>query len=184
MPATANYGWIYPTEGGDIGTWDTILNTLFIDADVDVKAVEDIAVKDLTHKNAQFIVPGGDLSQYWFGSILGTYENAAGNPLNDTNLIRLDLRVGTKITGFSTRGVVSGARACVASLVYVTIADASETQVSAGHSFLGALTTQTTSSLNHAVVAGRTYFVKLTPSGGTGTDGAQCRGVNVAVATV
>lgn len=41
MPATPNYGFIYPTPGTEEDTWGAILNTLFIDVDEELKRVED-----------------------------------------------------------------------------------------------------------------------------------------------
>lgn len=38
--ATTNYGWTPPTVAGSSGTWGTLLNTLFDEADADLYAVE------------------------------------------------------------------------------------------------------------------------------------------------
>lgn len=43
MAATVNYSWTYPTVGADVDTWGGILNTLFIDADADLFAVQGTA---------------------------------------------------------------------------------------------------------------------------------------------
>lgn len=47
MAATVNYSWTYPTVGADLDTWGGILNQAFIDADADLKAVDDVAAAAL-----------------------------------------------------------------------------------------------------------------------------------------
>ena len=41
MPDTTNYGWTYPTVGGNADTWGTVINTAFQAIDTSLKAVED-----------------------------------------------------------------------------------------------------------------------------------------------
>jgi len=168
MPATANYAWIYPTEGGDIGTWDTILNTLFVDADADVKAVEDIAVKDLTATNNHIYAAGTGFGQGWTfvddGSPSRVYVNGAYPTGLGTFVLPLwNLRVGQKITAFKSRGWRVDNATCSVRLSYYDTSGA-RTEVSAGHSLPAAEGDTETTGLTHTVAANRFYFIEFIPT--------------------
>jgi hypothetical protein len=166
MPVTTNYGWTMPTEGGDTGVWDTILNALFQDIDDQVFALEGrIEALEGYALASEIFISGFDSIAPVVNGVAawdsGGVEYANLNPLNLPLRIPLrHLRVGMQITGFQSNGAVAGSRSATVSLY--RLHDAGATQVSAGHA-LGSSTT----GLTHDVLADNQYFLLVTPSGGS-----------------
>lgn len=165
MPTTTNYGWAIPTEGGDTGVWDTILNAAFDDIDADlfdvdgrVAVLEDfVLASDLFVSGYDGIIP--------FISGVGQWDNGVEygslNPFNSPYRIPLrNLRPGMRITGFQSNGGVTGTRTATVALYRVHGGGA--TEVNAGHS-IG----NTTSGLTHDVLADNQYFLYVIPAGGS-----------------
>lgn len=168
MPTTTRYSWTIPTEGGDSGTWDTILNTLF--AAIDEQVFQN--ARDLASINDKRFMAGmgnGRLSSGgWFHSAIGgAIENAVDNPAGVVYTIQIPVRVGQRITGFTSYGARFGNRAAQVSLWYSDVGGGSS-QISAGHSLpLTTAAETTTGSLTHDVLANRFYFIQVAPSGGS-----------------
>lgn len=168
-----------PTEGGDTGVWDTILNTLFQDIDDQVFAnegrIDDLEALFL----AEHYVHGYD-SIVPFVSGVAQWDNAVEYAsINVLNLpLRIPLRAlrpGMRITAFESSGAVAGSRTATVSLYRLNNAGA--TLVSAGHALGG-----TTSGLTHDVLADNQYFLLVTPSGGSLiSDTTAVNGVSVTV---
>lgn len=155
-----------PTEGGDTGVWDTILNAMFQEIDTDVfaldarvDALEGYALaSDIFISGFDSIAPVVSGVAAWDS---GGVEYANLNPLNLPLRIPLrHLRVGMRITGFQSNGAVAGARSATVALY--RLHDAGATLVNAGHA-LGSSTT----GLTHDVLADNQYFLLVTPSGGS-----------------
>lgn len=96
MASTSNFSWIKPVDGGSGGTWGSILNTLFDDADSDLNSVK-------TTADAALPKAGGAMS----GELEIKTECHAGNDLSNIsgattiNLSTANFHFGT-VTGDAT----------------------------------------------------------------------------------
>jgi hypothetical protein len=171
MPTTTNYGWTTPTIDGSTGTWDTILNALFTEADADLKAVEDKA-DDALAENLSFgimdatvagIVDGTAVRQ---GPGAGVEVQATG--ISAVVYFPLAVPVGMQFTGFKSRGIAPAGTALSVTLFYVDTAGTVNTVSSHSHS--AALATVTKTGLAHTVVADRQYYLRASLTTTSGTD--------------
>jgi hypothetical protein len=165
MPSpTTHFGWTQPTVGGDTGAWGTILNTMhdLIDADIRVNAGK---------PSEQLLIPAVNGHGLQWNSVEASRPSLtafiANTPGNLYVPIGERLRVGQRITGFTSKGAITPNAAATVELWYTD--SSGDTQVSAGHSLPGSLGETTTSGLTHDVVADRAYFIKVDPSGPTGS---------------
>lgn len=85
MADTTNYGWTKPTVGGDTGAWGGILNTLFDDADGDLKAVDDVAAAALPVAGGTMTGPLVNKNDKYVLSNKGTMTGAVELDLADAN---------------------------------------------------------------------------------------------------
>lgn len=159
---TTYFAWDKPVVGGDTGAWGTILNTLHdaVDADMRVHAGrlgEQLMIPAAYGGGATWVISGG----YALHSELNV--NTFHLPISER------LRVGQRITAFSSYGWTSSVdKTATVALVYVSTAGV-ETVVSAGHSLpVGAIGETTTAGLTHDVAADRAYFIKVTPNSNAG----------------
>lgn len=185
MANTANYGWAKPTIGGDTGAWGGILNPTFDDIDADLKAVDDRVTELETLAipgTPMLILPDGIASPnpaeaptgqggwffnytvaspivQWVQTLDTLGQSRYAQPLRD-------LKPGMRVTAFASHA--NGQGTFTVELCYLN-ADRSTTVVSSGHSHTTANSTspstQSTSGLTHDVLAGKAYFLRLTPPG-------------------
>jgi hypothetical protein len=167
---TTHFSWDVPTVTGDTGAWGTILNTLFDTADADLRA-------NAGKPSEQLLIPAslGQGAPDWKPSnSTGSPEMAVVHTGSQFPLIiplGERLRVGQRITGFTSRGYVTGtAAAGTVSLHYMDNTGVITT-VSAGHSLPTAEAETTTSGLTHDVAANRAYFIKVNTSGAVSVSG-------------
>ncbi len=165
MPVTTNYGWTMPTEGGDSGTWDTILNTMFQAIDTTVKSVEN----KTDQQYGVAYIPGnaGADGLNFFSS--SNPEGAAihmGGGLVTPLVIPIRVRPGHRITGWAVRGKDANLLS-VARLGYRDNAGGAFVQVGTDKTLASAShTTYSESGLTHDVLADRIFYIKVTPSVG------------------
>lgn len=155
-----------PAEGGNSGTWDTVLNTMFEQMDTDVfdiqtrvEALEGggSGVGDVYASAYRAVPPFINGVAQWDGPV----EYASVNVLNLALRIPLGrLAVGSEITGFASSGAVGGVRTATAALYYFD--DSGWHEISAGHALGGS-----TTGLSHVITDDQDYFVQIIPSGGS-----------------
>lgn len=161
MPVTTNFSWTIPTEGGDSGTWDTILNTFINLLDDDLQAVAGKLNEQLLIPASSGFAPAAQSPNWLRGSGGYVVHGAASAdsyyiPINDR------LRVGQRITAFTSNGGVVGTKTATVSLIHVDALGPGETVISAGHSLpTGGIAATTTSGLTHDVLADKAYFIKI-----------------------
>lgn len=76
MPDTTNYGWTYPTVGGNADTWGTVINTAFQAIDTSLKAVEDQQDGFLTIANNLSDLDNAATARTNLGLVIGTNVQA------------------------------------------------------------------------------------------------------------
>lgn len=76
MPDTTNYGWTYPTVGGNADTWGTVINTAFQAIDTSLKAVEDQQNGFLTIANNLSDLDNAATARTNLGLVIGTNVQA------------------------------------------------------------------------------------------------------------
>lgn len=198
MATTTNYGWDKPTNLGDVGAWGTKLNTLFDDADADVKAVEVKADKALAENlSLPLQLPLG-FANAQANSDSFTILGAASNGLtcgrttsgadSGTWIIPIyGLKTGTRITGFTVRyngngGTITTTAALIKraagtwnATTLGTTADMNDSNVG------GATQSASVGSLTDDVSDGNAYYIQIVFSRGSGTGATVIFGVEVDV---
>lgn len=173
MANTVNYGWAKPTVGGDTGAWGTILNAALDDIDTDLDAVSDAAVAAqaevdalATEVRSQPLIKPVGISYNWQVAWDGNRHLARFHqgisPLIPLDIPLPHLRVGQRITGFSSRAYRENAAEATVSLIRES--GGSVTVVSSGHTIDGTESTRSTTGLTHDVLADNAYCIRITPT--------------------
>jgi hypothetical protein len=98
MPTTTNFSWIMPTVGSDVGSWGTILNTLFGAIDAEVYAAEQSVLNYL--KKDGTVAATSRIS-------LKSTEKAVYTITNGSGAYSVDLRLYSAIVVNGTTGNVT-----------------------------------------------------------------------------
>lgn len=170
---TTYFKWDKPANGGDLGAWGAVLNTVLDAADSDLRATAGLLSEQLN-----IPASNGFGSPNWFKGGGGYAVHGATSP--DPYYIPVGdrLRVGQRITAFSSYGAVQGAKTAQVSLIWTDPVGPGENVISSGHTLpAGTIAQTSTTGLAHDIAANRAYFVKVVVN--SGTDQAQINCVNL-----
>lgn len=181
MADTTNYGWTKPTVSGSSGAWGTILNTALDDVDANLKTVEnkaDAAQADATEfggellahpliHSAEFIdkTPNTGVTRNvgaGIGLTMSTAQSVA------TLIVPLRLRIGEKVTGFTSKGQAPTGTTVSVALAMVSNGDIVTAQSS--HSHGTSVAEVSTTGIGYAPTAtvSVVMFVTMQRTSGTG----------------
>ena len=180
MADTANYGWTKPTVSGSSGAWGTLLNTMADDIDASLKTVDDAAdaaqadatafgdellAHPMIH-SAEFIdkTPNTGVTRNvgaGIGLTMSTAQSVA------TLIVPLRLRIGEKVTGFTSKGQAPSGTTVSVVLSMVSNGDIVIAQTSHTHST--SLAEVTTTNIGYAPTATVSVVMAVTIQRTSGT---------------
>jgi hypothetical protein len=164
-----------PTEGGNTGTWDTILNALFQDVDDQMFLVEAKADVASASGVGDFLLSATGALEGWPAGVPENNWYFTGGGRANTDSLPNDLffrlpslPVGHVIDAIRSYGNITAGPTFTVSLLRLA-QDGTITVVNAGHNLPTVAGETETTGIAHVILAETDYFIRVQRSAGTNT---------------